>query len=199
MDGSIEIPPDDLTGKLSREDAARALGVSVRSVGRLVESGDLRVTHDDRGRPRFDRDEVERLALARARQVRREPGELAARAFELFASGLGPRDVVTAERVTPDVAAELHVRWVELGRNVVIDGARAERLAAALGLRELNVEQLERAVGALPRVAQALRAPCNSCGREAFVGQARYYGPEWQCVACREAEAEALGTSAHGE
>ncbi len=187
MDGSIEIPPNDVTAKLSREDAARALGVSVRSVGRLVESGDLQVTHDDRGRPWFDHDEVERLALARSRQVRREPGELAARAFELFASGLGPRDVVTAERVTPDVAAELHVRWVQLGRNVVIDGARAERLAAALGLRELDVEQLERVVSALPRVARALYAPCSSCGTEQVVGQARYYSPDWVCRTCHTA------------
>jgi predicted RNA-binding Zn-ribbon protein involved in translation (DUF1610 family) len=152
-----------------------------------VASGHLTARRDRRGRPWFRADEVERLALERTRRACPDPGELAARAFALFDSGAGPRDLVVKERLAPDDARELHGRWVELGGGVVIDSAQARRLADALGMSGIDLDVVERALVALRRVAGALRVPCSACGQEGYVRQAREFGPSWRCAECEAA------------
>jgi hypothetical protein len=194
--GTTDGPPPSLAReaqgqRFSRREAAERLGVSPRSIARFEADGMLHAERDDRGRPWFDPAEVSALAEQRRRDTGDpQGGELAARAFALFAAGGGARDLVIRERVPPDAAEGLYLRWVALGDGVVIDTPRARRLADALGMPRLDLDVVERALGALRRLASSLEAPCPRCGRVTFVGAGwRAYGPTWRCSTCRAAEA----------
>ena len=63
-------------------------------------------------------DPSELTSLPRAPQAApavREPGEIAARAFELFDQGMTPREAVIELRETPERISGLRENWLDLG------------------------------------------------------------------------------------
>jgi hypothetical protein len=75
----------------------------------------------------YDPREVARLPKRKLGSVP-DPGEIAARAFELFDDGTPARRVVTLLRETPGKVMELHEQWLELGGSELVIGkvAKAE-------------------------------------------------------------------------
>jgi hypothetical protein len=91
---------------LTRNEAARELGVSASTVRRL-EGSELHPTTEPDGTHVFDREEVRALARARAlASADPSPGELAARACELFREGRSTIDVIIALRQPFEVVRE---------------------------------------------------------------------------------------------
>lgn len=94
---------------VTRSEAARILGASIATVRRL-ENEELATVTDALGVHRFRRSHVEALAAQRTsnpRTTSRDPGERAARAWELFSRGSDLREVVIALRIHPTEAREL--------------------------------------------------------------------------------------------
>ena len=64
----------------------------------------------------------------------KEPGEIAARAFELFREGRTSEDVVVELRVQPDVARDLRDKWLDMGgADLVISPGAKEALEKIVG------------------------------------------------------------------
>lgn len=73
----------------------------------------------------------------------REPGEVAARSFELFNQGKTLRDVVIELRETPDQVRQLHESWLDSG-------------GADLTITPIAKEALEKVLGPFTSVADLL-------------------------------------------
>ena len=73
----------------------------------------------------------------------REPGEIAARAFEHFDQGLSVRQIVVELRETPDRVHELRESWLNAG-------------GAALTITDVAKQQFEQLVGPFANVAELL-------------------------------------------
>ena len=151
--GAAPVQPAPDIRLLSRVEAARRLGCSVRHVRHLVSEGKLgRVTRTRGGVAQHLVPVADVEHMLRARGMRRAPagGEAAALAFEMFGEfaevGGGDdrallRAVVTRLRLTPERARELWREWsTGLGEHEEARAAAAaaaeEREAAALAVRE---------------------------------------------------------------
>ncbi len=88
----------------------------------------------------YDPREIAKLPKRKLRSVPNDPGEIAARAFEMFDDGAQPRRVVTVLRETPARVMELHEQWLELGGSDLVIGKAAK-------------EEIERIVGSFDGVA----------------------------------------------
>ena len=92
--------------------------------------------------------ELTKLAVKMRRHIPthpRDPGELAARAFELFDEGRPEREVVRELRVPPDMVRELKEKWGGMGGDdLVINPAAKETLEKALGAFDSVAELVER-------------------------------------------------------
>lgn len=83
-----------------------------------------------------------------------DPGEVAARAFELFDDGHGVRAVVVKVRVPPDRASELRASWEECGgSDMVINTAAHAELTKLAGPFADVAELVERARDAVHQAA----------------------------------------------
>lgn len=85
----------------------------------------------------YDPHELTKLATRLNRHVdvsSRDPGEIAARAYEIFDAGRPQKDVVQELRVTPDTVRELYEKWLDSG-------------GADLVITPLSKELLEKLVG----------------------------------------------------
>lgn len=124
---------------LTRGEAARRLRTSIASVRRLEESGALVPDRDERGRRLFSRLAVERLAKDRGLSggaVGRvlDAGEVAARAFELFASRRSLVDVVVELRRPVDELRTLQrIYEEERGGGLLLAGAERRALSTLAG------------------------------------------------------------------
>lgn len=113
----------DTTSWLTRCEVADVLGVSTSTVGNLERSGRLhprRIRRKNvRGRDHhmsvYDPQELPGLPQWVRRRVPRDPGETAARCFELLEQGQTPREIVVELRETPDVVSGLRERWLDMG------------------------------------------------------------------------------------
>lgn len=84
-----------------------------------------------------------------------DPGELAAKAFELFDEGMPLRRVVIRMRETPAKVAELHDQWSELGgAELVVAGAAKSELERFVGPFEDVAGLVERIRALLGKVVE---------------------------------------------
>lgn len=80
--------------------------------------------------------ELKKLAIKLRRHVLqpRDPGEMAARAFELFREGKSMEDVVVELRMRPDEVEVLHAKWMDMGgADLVISPTAKETLEKLVG------------------------------------------------------------------
>lgn len=104
----------------------------------------------------FDPHQVARLPKRRMAMVPGDPGETAARAFELFEDGVQLRTVVTTLRIPPAQADELYDQWKRFGGADLIIGK------AARGELEKHVGSFASVADLVERIAQVLQ---GSAGR----------------------------------
>lgn len=134
--------PDTSTW-LTRVEAADMLSLSIQTLANYEEKGKLHPQYvyrnNRRGQARLvrvydphelkDLPRVKRFAIAP-----REPGAIAAHAYDLFCEGKSENEVVQEMFVTPDVARELHERWKDGGgADLVITTAAKEVLEKIVG------------------------------------------------------------------
>src|SRR5258708_17717757 len=86
---SAEVGETAERDEIARTAVARRLGISIRTLRRLEDRGELVPRIDVEGMRHFTTAEVEAFARSRGVKQRAEttPGEIAARAFELFEQG----------------------------------------------------------------------------------------------------------------
>ena len=96
----------------------------------------------------YDPRQIEAIAIERRQTSAKDPGECAARVFEMLDQGRPPREIVTALRITPDYVEELRERWMDLGGADIVIGPAAQ---AEL---EKHVGTFSGVAGLVARVAQ---------------------------------------------
>lgn len=104
----------------------------------------------------FDPHELAKIgSRSRIASVPNDPGELAARAFELFDDGKALREVVVILRETPWKISELHEQWADLGgAKLVINQAAQVELQRFLGPFEDVADLVSRVRGQLGAVIE---------------------------------------------
>jgi hypothetical protein len=141
---------------LTRNEASDMLSCSHQTLANAERRGDLKphfaYRPDGRGAEHrvivYDPHELKKLAVKMRRHLPthpRDPGELAARAFELFDEGRPEREVVRDLRVPPDMVRELKEKWSGMGGDdLVISPTAKEALERALGSFNSVTELVER-------------------------------------------------------
>ncbi len=148
---------------MTRNEASDMLTCSHQTLANYERRGDLHPQFayrpDGRGAEHrvivYDPHELKKLALKLRRHVvqARDPGEMAARAFELFREGKSMEDVVVELRLLPDQVRELHDKRLELGgSDLVIYPLAKEALEKVLGPFKDVTELVER-VGRLKAIS----------------------------------------------
>jgi hypothetical protein len=160
----------DLTGWISRWEAAEALGVTENTIINWERKGHLKpilVVKADRGgaeRAQWLYKPAELAAMPRsnrfARRIRSE-GEVAARAFELFNEGKTIREIVIALREEPSKIETLKEQWENSGgADIVINDAARKALESVVGQFK-GVSELVDLVCALAKLVGANRENCH--------------------------------------
>ena len=140
---------------MTRNEASDMLSCSHQTLANYERRGDLHPQFayrpDGRGTEHrvivYDPHELKKLAVKLRRHVLqpRDPGEMAARAFELFREGKSMEDVVVELRMLPDQVRELHDKRLELGGgDLVIFPVAKEALEKVLGPFKDVTELVER-------------------------------------------------------
>lgn len=120
----------------------------------------------------YDPHEVARIPKRRIVQVPNDPGEIAARAFELMDAGKSIREIVMALRETPAKVAELHDQWMIMGGGDIVIGAVAtEELVRLVGPFDGVAGLVERLKETVDLVEQ-LRRRCATFSAEKPAAQA---------------------------
>lgn len=98
----------------------------------------------------YDPHELKKLAgkLRRHVVLPHDPGEMAARAFELFREGKSMEDVVIELRMQPDQVEQLHAKRMDMGGAELVISPTAkealEKMVGAFGSVTELVERIER-------------------------------------------------------
>ncbi len=155
---SQQLAPVDTDGWLTCTDAANKLGISQNTIRNWERRGKLHPQKAPRPHPLgafrdvlvYDPAELARMPRRRIASTIHDPGELCARAFELFDAGSSLREVVIKLREQPTKVEELHDQWVNFGGADIVVGpiahAEIERyLGAFVGVAGL-VERLREAL-----------------------------------------------------
>lgn len=141
------------------------LNVTGRTLERHADNGLLhpviaRAQHTNRPALYYDPQELKHVPK-RGLSNDKLPGEIAARAFEMFEDGTLIRDVVIAQRLDPRDAEDLYQQWLELGGSTLaisVDGCA--RLSKILGADITSEDRLIECVRDLAaRVTAASTAP----------------------------------------
>ena len=112
----------------------------------------------------YDPHEVAAMPRRHGVRVPNDPGEIAARAFELMETGKSIREIVVALREAPDKVADLHEQWMLLGGgDVVIGAAATEELVRLVGPFDGVAGLVERIKETVDLVEQ-LRRRCAALG-----------------------------------
>jgi hypothetical protein len=155
-DAQIIVDTVDRSDWLTVRQISDSLAVSENTVRMWVNRGTLKNVSKAQRRGRngglylcdvFDPKEVAALDAKRRKGAPAppsDPGEMAARAFELFDRGDELRKVVVKLRQKPEVVSELHDQWLDLGGAQVVITAEAR-------------EALERILGSFEDVADLVR------------------------------------------
>lgn len=153
MAAAKKAPAVDLAGWLTRNQAMDLLGVSFNTLLSWERQGLLHVARAERPRPTgknqykevvvYSPDELARLP--RRRKAPLEPGEIVARAFELFDIGASLRDIVIKTRRTPAEIEKLRELWLDNGGTALVVGSTSKaRLERIVGSFESVDELVER-------------------------------------------------------
>ena len=151
--------PPDVLAWLDRVDVADLLKISVNTITGLERRGLLHprrvIRADRRGAKRltyiYDPKEVATVPRHTRHTNARDPGETAARCFELLELGKPLYQIVIELRETPDTIRELHEKWSNMGgADLVISPAAWERLGKLVG-PFVSVSELVERVTALAR------------------------------------------------
>jgi len=143
----------DLGTWISRDEAARFAGVTVNTIVNWQTDEKLRAMidyrPDRRGSERrqwvYDPKELVKLRRPEVAMRSREPGETAARAFELFQDGKSDAEVVIALRESPDNVDSLREKWLYMGgAKLVINPAGRRALEELVGPFKDVAELVER-------------------------------------------------------
>ena len=154
IQGEVEIPVTD--GWLTRNQATDMLRCSANTLKNYEDRGMLH----PRQAVRTDRSGIERMMLVydpqeladlpqrnpggQPRIAVREPGELAARAFEYFRQGLPLDEIVIELRETPDRIDQLHEHWLDQTKARYVITAEAKKaLEMTVGAFESVTELVE--------------------------------------------------------
>jgi hypothetical protein len=154
---------------LTRNEASDMLTCSHQTLANYERRGDLHPQFayrpDGRGAEHrvivYNPHELKKLAIKLRRHVLqpRDPGEMAARAFELFREGKSMEDVVVELRLLPDQVRELHDKRLELGgADLVIHPLAKEALEKIIGPFK-DVTELVEGVGRLKGAATVKSSP----------------------------------------
>jgi len=145
--------------------ASDLLGASENTIRKWARSNMLHPSRAIRVQPSgasrevevFDPGELAKMgSRRRIASVPNDPGELAARAFELFDEGKALRDVVVILRETPWKITELHEQWTDLG-------------GAKLVINQAAQAELQRFVGSFDDVADLVARVRDSLGEAILV------------------------------
>ncbi len=151
----------DLGTWISRVEAARLAGVTVNTIINWQADDKVRAVVDyrpDRGGSErrqwvYDSKEIVKLRRPEVSMRSREPGETAARAFELFRDGKPDTEVVIALRESPDAVRTLRDQWLDMGgAALVINPAGHRALEEVVGPFKDVVELVERVIALAARV-----------------------------------------------
>lgn len=160
-------PPErraNIDSWLTREEAADLMHVVPGTIIRWQEQGKLHPEYrasDRSAGPRailvYDPRELVKLERAAKRpQPVTDPGELAARAFELFGEGVPRRDVVIRTRRPLAEIDELYEQWRDAGGvDLIVTGAAKAELERCVGVFA-TVTDLVELVGALANQREAI-------------------------------------------
>jgi hypothetical protein len=157
----------DLGTWISRAEAARLAGVTVNTIinWQMDDKVHARVDYRrDRGGSErrqwvYDPKELVQLRRPEVAMRSRDPGETAARAFELFRDGKSEAEVVIALRESPDTIRALHEKWSDMGgADRVISPVAWEALENLVGPFASVTELVER-VTALVASVKEITAP----------------------------------------
>lgn len=129
---------------LTRNEASDLLSCSLQTLANYERKGILHPQRayrpDGRGAEHqvlvYDPRELSKLASRLNRQIAspRDPGEMAARAFELFREGKTMEEVVVELRLLPDQVRELHDKRLDMGgAQLVISATAKEALEQVVG------------------------------------------------------------------
>jgi hypothetical protein len=140
---------------MTRNEASDMLSCSQQTLANYERRGDLHpqsaYRSDGRGVEHrvivYNPHELKKLAIKLRRHVLqpRDPGEMAARAFELFREGKTLEEAVVSLRMQPDEVTVLHEKWMDMGgANLVISPTAKETLEKAIGPFESVTELVER-------------------------------------------------------
>jgi hypothetical protein len=157
------------TTEIARREAAERLGVTEGRIRQLERQGDLHAVRRPDGRYALDRDEVDRLALARLeRRPRpvRDEGQLAALAFALFDEGTDLRIAVRTLRVPPSTVDRLYLDWRSLDLEKRAVHQHAERLRLAEERRQTEKHRRrEKSLARMERMVARTHAATADAGR----------------------------------
>ena len=151
----------DLGTWISRVDAARLAGVTVNTIINWQADDKVHAMVDyrpDRGGSErrqwvYDPKEIVKLRRPEVSMRSREPGETAARAFELFQDGRSDAEVVIALRESPDTVRTLRDQWLDMGgAALVINPAGHRALEELVGPFKDVAELVERVIALVARV-----------------------------------------------
>lgn len=142
---------------MTRNDASDMLSCSHQTLANYERRGDLHPEFayrpDGRGTEHrvivYDPQELKKLAVKLRRHVTQphDPGEMAARAFELFREGKTMEEVVIELRMQPDEVRVLYDKRLDMGgADLVIFPTAKETLEKALGPFGTVTEMVERIV-----------------------------------------------------
>ncbi len=127
---------------LTRSEAAELTGISIASLIRYEETGELHPkkgeSHADKGKAiviLYDPAELVRVARKRRPMSKaRDEGMISGRAFVMFEEGASLKDVVIKLQITPEQARKLHSEWEDLGgSDLVITPNAKKELERQLG------------------------------------------------------------------
>lgn len=151
MKATPDVP--DTSTWLTRAEAADVLGVAENTIARWAQQGLLHPLVAPRKTSAGQTMQVnvynprELAACPVKRTVGRLPGDIAARAFEMFGAGESRREVVISTREEPDKIEDLYQRWLDMGgSDVVITPEARDSLSELLGTRISSVAELVVAV-----------------------------------------------------
>jgi hypothetical protein len=104
----------------------------------------------------YNPEELTRLMKRMKRTAAKEPGEVAARAFESFEEEKSLRRIVVELRSTPEAIEQLYEKWLDMGGSrLVITPVAKDALAAIVGSFESVTDLIERIQALKPAVPAA--------------------------------------------
>lgn len=93
----------------------------------------------------YDPHELKKLPRYGSSASPRDPGEIAARAFELFREGKSEEEVVVELRSSPEMIEQLHEKWKDMGgAELVISPGAKETLEKIVGSFKSVADLIER-------------------------------------------------------